>query len=81
LKVETWEAKAMLGIMSGTEKLASLEIVWRNPNRVRACRRRHNFERTGECAMYIMQEFVEDGQTGYWATISGLELLAGGRAA
>jgi hypothetical protein len=75
------EAKAMRGIISGTKKLASLEIVWRNPHRVRACRRRHNLERAGECAVYIMQEFVEDGQTSYWATISGLEVLAGGQAA
>lgn len=71
----------MLEMMSGAKILATLEIVWRNPDRVRACRRRHNFERMGECNVYIMQEFVEDGQTGYWATISGLEVLAGGRAA
>lgn len=71
----------MLGIVGGTKKLASLEIVWRNPDRMRACRRRHSFERRGECAVYIMQEFVGDGQTGYWATISGLEVVAGGRAA
>jgi len=75
------EAKAMLGIMSGTKKLGSLEIVWRNPNRMRARRRRHNFERNGECAVYVMQEFVGDGETGDWAIISGLEVLAGGRAA
>jgi hypothetical protein len=71
----------MLGIMSGTKKLGSLEIVCRNPNRVRACRRRHNFELKGEYAMYVMQEFVEEGEIGYWTTISGLEVLAGGLAA
>jgi len=71
----------MQGIIGGTKKLASLEIVWRNPNRVRACRRRHSFERAGEHARYVMQEFVEDGQRGYWATISGLEVMAGGQAA
>jgi hypothetical protein len=71
----------VLGIMSGTKQLAEMKIVWRNPDWVRACRRRHNFERMGECAVYIMQEFVEDGQAGYWANISGLEVLAGGRAA
>jgi len=71
----------MLGIMSGTKELGSPEIVWRNPNRMSACRRRHNFERKGECAVYVMQEFVGNGETGYWATISGLEVLPGGRAA
>jgi len=71
----------MKGIMPEAKKRASPEIVWRNPDWVRTCRRRHNFEQLGECAVYIVQEFVGDGQTGYWATISGLEVLAGGRAA
>lgn len=77
----TLEAKAMMGIMNGAKELGSPEIIWRNPHRVRTRRRRHNFECMGEYAMYIVQEFVEVGHTGYWATISGLEVLAGGRAA
>jgi hypothetical protein len=31
--------------------------------------------------LYILEEFVEDGQAGHWATISGLEVVAGGRVA
>ena len=81
LEVRHVEAKVMLGIIAGSKKHASLEIVWRNPDRVHAYRRRRNFERVGDYVLYIVQEFVEDGQTGYWATISGLEVLAGGRAA
>lgn len=70
----------MLGIVRGT-KLVSLEIVWRNPNRVRAHRRRHSFQGASEHPVYIMQEFIEDGQNGYWTTVSGLEVVAGGRVA
>lgn len=54
-----------------------MEIVWRNPNAVRRHLRRHSFERAGERARYILQEFVEDGQTGYWTTLSGLEVVGG----
>jgi hypothetical protein len=71
----------MLGILIGTIRVAAPEIVWRNPHPVRAHRRRHSFEGASEHPLYIMQEFIEDGQNGYWMTISGLEVVAGGRAA
>jgi hypothetical protein len=71
----------MLQIIGGTKRRASPAIVWRNPNPLRSHRRRHSFEPTEECALYIMQEFVEDGQNGYWAAICGLEVVSGGRAA
>jgi hypothetical protein len=71
----------MLGITGGGKNVTALEIAWRNPNSVRRHPRRHSFERAGERARYILQEFVEDGQAGYWTTISDLEVVAGGRAA
>lgn len=71
----------MLGILGAGKNVTSMEIAWRNPIQVRQNPRRHSFERTGERALYILQEFVEDGQSGYWATISGFEVMAGGRAA
>jgi hypothetical protein len=71
----------MLDIISGFRKAAAMEIVWRNPNAVRRHRRRHSFECAGEGARYILQEFVEDGQTGYWTTLPGLEVVLGGRIA
>jgi len=71
----------MFEVLLGGTNVASMEIAWRNPNQVRQNPRRHTFERAGEHAVYILQEFVEDGQTGYWATLSGLEVVVGGRAA
>ena len=69
----------MMGMLVSSKKPASPEIIWRNPDRVYVHRRRHNFEGAGECALYAMQEFVQKGEIGYWVTISGLEVLAGGR--
>jgi hypothetical protein len=71
----------MLGILIGTNRVAEPEIVWRNPNPVRPHRRRHSFVGTSEHLVYIMQEFIEGGQYGYWTTISGLEVVPGGWAA
>ena len=70
-----------LETINQTKKLAVLEIVWRNPSRLRAQRRRHKVESAGEQTRYVLEEFVEDGQLGYWATLSNLEIVAGGRAA
>jgi hypothetical protein len=62
--------------------MAKLEIVWRNPERVKhTTRRRHSLERGSNHALYVLQEFVDDGNLGYWTTISDLEVLVGGRAA
>jgi len=71
----------MLGAITGFRSVAAMEIVWRNPKAVRRHRRRHSFERAGERARYILQEFVEDGHTGYWSTLAGLEVVLGGRIA
>ena len=69
----------MMGMLVSSKKPASPEIIWRNPNPVPAHRRRHNFEAAGDCGLYFMQEFVQESEIGYWVTISGLEVLAGGR--
>lgn len=58
----------------------ALEIVWRNPHTVRA-NRRHSSDGNGDPVLYILQEFVNDGEFGYWATISNLEVVEGGHAA
>ena len=72
----------MLQMLVGGNRPASSEIVWRNPNRgLRAHRRRHSVEPAAGRALYIVQEFVEAGQSGFWLTISGLEVFSGGRAA
>jgi hypothetical protein len=71
----------MFEVLLGGTNVASMKIAWRNPNQVRQNPRRHSVEREGEHAVYILQEFVEDGEAGYWATLSGLEVVAGGRAA
>ena len=69
-------------ISFGIRGISSLEIVWRNPNPVRVMRRRHCVECVDRAAhFYTLQEFVEDGDLGHWATISDLEVLQGGRAA
>ena len=70
-----------LEMICGSKNVNTLEIVWRNPNPMCTHRRRHSFERGGEHARYILQEFVNDGDFGYWTTISDLEVVAGGRAA
>jgi hypothetical protein len=71
----------MPGILAGCQNVTTMGIVWRNPNQVRRNRRRHSVERAGEHTIYILQEFVQDGELAHWATISGLEVVVGGRAA
>ena len=71
----------MLPILVGHTQDSSPEIVWRNPNRPRTQRRRHSFEPLDGHVLYIVQEFVEAGDAGFWLTISDLEVVSGGRAA
>jgi hypothetical protein len=62
--------------------MATFEIVWRNPEAVKhTLRRRHSLEKGSSHALYVLQELVDDGNLGYWTTISDLEVLVGGRAA
>ena len=62
--------------------MAKFEIVWRNPEPVKHTqRRRHSLEEGSSQALYVLQELVDDGNLGYWTTISDLEVLVGGRAA
>jgi hypothetical protein len=68
-------------LICGRKSAPTLEIVWRNPETVRPSRRYHNPHQAAERAIYAVQELVEDGRFGFWATISDLEIVAGGRAA
>jgi hypothetical protein len=68
-------------IISEYKSAPALQIVWRNPETVRPHRRYHSFRREPESAFYIVQELVQDGRFGFWATISDLEVVAGGSAA
>lgn len=61
--------------------MTKFEIVWRNPETVKAAPRRHSLEPSDKHELYILQEFVDDGYLGYWTTISDLEVLVGGHAA
>jgi hypothetical protein len=74
-------SKATLGSNAEEKAMTKLEIVWRNPKPVRHHSRRHNRQRESERTLYILQEFVADGYVGHWATVSALEMLAGGPAA
>ncbi len=71
----------MMGSLSGYKNVTSMGIVWRNPNQVRRNPRRQCIEHAGESVVYTLQEFVRDGELGHWATISGFEVVVGGRAA
>jgi hypothetical protein len=66
---------------SETGKVRTLEIVWRNPAPISARRRRQSVPRAGDRALYLLQEFVHEGDLGHWTTISDLEVVAGGRVA
>jgi hypothetical protein len=71
----------LLEAINQLKKRHVVEVVWRNPSRLRAPRRRHKVESAGQQRRYVLQEFVEDGFLGHWATLSNLEVLVGGRAA
>jgi hypothetical protein len=58
--------------------MAQFEIVWRNPEPVKHTTRRRNLERGNNHSLYLLQEFVDDGNLGYWTNISDLEVLVGG---
>ena len=70
---------ATLRLVKGSKSVKP-SIAWRNPDAVRG-RRRHTVEGSGERRVYVLQEFVEDGDAGHWSRISDLEVVAGGRAA
>lgn len=68
-------------LMFGRKSVPALEIVWRNPEAARPNRRYHSFQRASQNAVYVVQELVQDGRFGFWATISDLEVVPGGKAA
>jgi hypothetical protein len=63
------------------ETLAVMRIVWRNPAPVHHLRR----WQTQRCELgrvvYLVQEFVCDGNRSHWNTRSRLEIIRGGQAA
>ena len=58
--------------------MAKFEIVWRNPEPVKHTTRRRSLERGNNHSLCLLQEFVDDGNLGYWTNISDLEVLVGG---
>jgi hypothetical protein len=65
----------------GEMVMAKLEIVWRNPEPVKYAPRRHSLGKGSQHRLYILQEFVCDGNLSHWETIADLEVLIGGMAA
>ena len=65
----------------GEMVMAKLEIVWRNPEPVKYAPRRHRLGKGSQHTLYILQEFVCDGNLSHWETIADLEVLIGGMAA
>ena len=60
-----------------------LKIVWRNPQPVRHIQRWESVGKAAEKSVYVVQEYVFDGDdgSGYWATECELQIIPGGRAA
>jgi hypothetical protein len=61
--------------------MATLEIVWRNPNPAQYRRRWQPVRDIDGRVTYLIQEFACRGLIGYWSTISHLEVLRGRRVA
>jgi hypothetical protein len=68
-------------IICGGKAVSRMEVVWRNPHRLRCHSRRHSRESNGGSTHYLLQEFVDNGCFSYWTTISDFEVVVGGRAA
>ena len=61
--------------------MRTLEIVWRNPNRViHQNRWRPSSSRSG-CRLYVVEELVSDGDFVYWRVKANLEVLSEGPGA
>jgi hypothetical protein len=58
--------------------MTKFEIVWRNPEPVKHTTRRRSLESGSNHLLYVLQEFVDDGNLGYWTNVSDLEVLVGG---
>lgn len=60
-----------------------LEIVWRNPQPIRHIQRWESVAKAPDKSVYVVQEYVIDGEggDGYWATECELQILHGGHAA
>ena len=69
-----------LDIVSEVSPMSKLEIVWCNPNPVQHERRWQPMSSSNH-SLYIVEEFVSEGEKGYWATKYSLEVVGGGCAA
>ncbi|HEV2115686.1 MAG TPA: hypothetical protein VGR48_06665 [Terriglobales bacterium] len=60
-----------------------LKIIWRNPQPVRHIQRWESVERAQDRSVYVVQQFVLDGEggNGYWTTECELQVIRGGTAA
>jgi hypothetical protein len=56
----------------------AVEIVWRNPSPVRHLQRWQALRREVDRVLYVVQEFVCDGNRSRWDTSGSLEVIRGG---
>ena len=62
-------------------RMATLEIVWRNPKPPQRRQRWEQINQNSETAHYEVQELVSTSAGSFWTATSSLEIIAGGRAA
>ena len=54
----------------------ALQIVWRNPERVRDRQRWEPLKQGPDSTVYLVQQFVSTGEHGLWSTTSSLEMVS-----
>jgi hypothetical protein len=63
------------------KSLARFWIAWRNPAPVHHLKRWQTQHRELDRVVYVVEEFICDGNRSRWNTRSRLEIISGGRAA
>ena len=63
------------------ERMATLEIIWRNPKPSQRRQRWEQITQDSATGHYLVQELISTPMGSFWATTSSLEMLPGGRAA
>jgi len=63
------------------ERLAALQIIWRNPKPLQRQQRWEQITQDSVTGHYLVQELIATPVGAFWATTSSLEILPGGRAA
>lgn len=61
--------------------MTELTIAWRNPKTIANTPRKQTLDEHSDHAVYILQEFVQDGCFGSWIRICDFEVVPGGRRA